>query len=448
MDKKEGIFSVQSLNTEVNENKFGSLNLRELRNILYERNEGIFEQKNVNRIKKINKWPTSFEQKNYSITESSTNVNEGSSVTFTINSQYVRDYDEVYYEIESVTGTVTVNDFTDNTLSGNLIILNDSTNITKTLTSDVTTEGTESFVVKIYDNSNKDNLLLSSNTVVIGDTSLENISVEYIVLGGGGGGGGGTRYRGGGGSGGLVYGSTTLQKSVEYTVTIGAGGVGPSGGDGSNGGQSYFGPLLGRGGGGGGSTGNGLAGGSGGGGGSRVPKTSGGSAQQPGTNPIGTNRGFAGGAGGSNFPGQFAGGGGGGTAGAGGPTAQGPAATQFRLLGGSGGNGTSISYTGTSITYGGGGGGSALTYGGAGGSGGGGAGGPPAGQNGTNNLGGGGGGSYPSKGGNGGSGVVVVAYTDTNGAATISPGLSYTEPSRSGYRVYRFTAGTGTITFN
>jgi hypothetical protein len=25
--------------------------------------------------------------------------------------------------------------------------------------------------------------------------------------------------------------------------------------------------------------------------------------------------------------------------------------------------------------------------------------------------------------------------------------LSYTQPSRAGYRVYRFTAGTGTITF-
>jgi hypothetical protein len=43
---------------------------------------------------------------------------------------------------------------------------------------------------------------------------------------------------------------------------------------------------------------------------------------------------------------------------------------------------------------------------------------------------------------------VVIAYPDTYPAPTaISGGLTYTQPTRSGYRVYRFTAGTGTITF-
>ena len=49
--------------------------------------------------------------------------------------------------------------------------------------------------------------------------------------------------------------------------------------------------------------------------------------------------------------------------------------------------------------------------------------------------------------GAGGSGVVVLAYQNTYPTLTISGGLTYTEPSRSGYRVYRFTAGTGTVTF-
>jgi hypothetical protein len=30
---------------------------------------------------------------------------------------------------------------------------------------------------------------------------------------------------------------------------------------------------------------------------------------------------------------------------------------------------------------------------------------------------------------------------------TIGSGLTYNQPTRAGYRVYRFTAGTGTITF-
>jgi hypothetical protein len=52
------------------------------------------------------------------------------------------------------------------------------------------------------------------------------------------------------------------------------------------------------------------------------------------------------------------------------------------------------------------------------------------------------------RGGLGGSGVVIIAYPDTYPAiSSIGGGLSYTQPSRAGYRVYRFTAGTGTITF-
>jgi hypothetical protein len=48
----------------------------------------------------------------------------------------------------------------------------------------------------------------------------------------------------------------------------------------------------------------------------------------------------------------------------------------------------------------------------------------------------------------GGDGVVVIAYPDTYPAPTsISGGLTYDQPTRSGYRVYRFTAGTGTISW-
>jgi hypothetical protein len=46
----------------------------------------------------------------------------------------------------------------------------------------------------------------------------------------------------------------------------------------------------------------------------------------------------------------------------------------------------------------------------------------------------------------GSSGVVVIAYPDTFPALSSINGLTYDEPSRAGYRVYRFTAGSGTIT--
>jgi hypothetical protein len=41
---------------------------------------------------------------------------------------------------------------------------------------------------------------------------------------------------------------------------------------------------------------------------------------------------------------------------------------------------------------------------------------------------------------------VIIAYSNTFAApVSISGGLTYDQPTRSGYRVYRFTAGTGTI---
>jgi hypothetical protein len=61
---------------------------------------------------------------------------------------------------------------------------------------------------------------------------------------------------------------------------------------------------------------------------------------------------------------------------------------------------------------------------------------------------GGGGGSY-SSGYQGGSGVVIIAYPDAFAALSGFSGLTYSvsTTSRPGYRVYTFTAGTGTVTF-
>jgi hypothetical protein len=41
-----------------------------------------------------------------------------------------------------------------------------------------------------------------------------------------------------------------------------------------------------------------------------------------------------------------------------------------------------------------------------------------------------------------------LAYPDWAPALTIGAGLTYDEPTRAGFRVYRFTQGTGTVTFN
>ena len=99
---------------------------------------------------------------------------------------------------------------------------------------------------------------------------------------------------------------------------------------------------------------------------------------------------------------------------------------------GAGGPGVTLTITGSSVTY---------------------AAGSPGVSNyadygpGAANTGNGGGGTgqftYTAE-NSGGSGIVVIAYPDTFGAATCTG--TYDEPTRTGYRVYRFT-GSGTITF-
>jgi hypothetical protein len=68
--------------------------------------------------------------------------------------------------------------------------------------------------------------------------------------------------------------------------------------------------------------------------------------------------------------------------------------------------------------------------------------------NGTVNTGGGAGGNGGFNGSaSGGSGIVIIAYPNTYAAATLT-NLTYTQPTRSGYRVYQITASSaGTITF-
>jgi hypothetical protein len=220
----------------------------------------------------------------------------------------------------------------------------------------------------------------------------------------------------------LLSGTATLNPTLSYTVTVGAGGIGgaATGGsgtsgasDGGNGNSSVFNAITASGGGGGGAgdSRNGLSGASGGGGAGRFASTGGAAS------PAG--QGNAGGSA-SGTASNYFGGGGGGSSSAG--TTGANQTSNFT----SGGNGTASSISGTSVTYAGGGGGSSYGIGvavvGLGGSGGGGAGGYSSdsglgtGTAGTANLGGGGGGGANgpgggnSAGGSGGSGVVIISY--------------------------------------
>lgn len=258
-------------------------------------------------------------------------------------------------------------------------------------------------------------------------------NTEYLLVAGGGGGGAQNTANGGGSGGGVLSGSLTLSSYTAYDITIGAGGE--SNLPGSN--TVAF-SLTALGGSAGGTSGPGAGG--------NFTNLGGPSAAQfnaggNGDWAIGSSKATDG-----KSDGLRAGGGGG----AGGAVAG---------RSGSGGSGV-MSYISNSPAYkmySGGGGGSqysALGAPGLGGLGGGGAGANQSsvGVSGTANTGGGGGGQYSGGlgAGTGGSGVVVVACpVSTDIAVTVSNTLTYTvdTTSRTGYRVYTFTSGYGTVTF-
>lgn len=306
------------------------------------------------------------------------------------------------------------------------------------------TQTTYSFTVNISDGINPS---ISRSFSII--SSPVPAPLEVLVVAGGG--GGGCDRAGGGGAGGLIYSSAYSLSSRQALVTVGTGGAGSTSdtSKGVNGNNSVFLNQTAVGGGGGGSENSksGASGGSGG-GASYGEGVSGGAGT--------AGQGNRGGNGKVSGAGRSPGGGGG-------AGAQGTDAADNTRI--NGGIGLQYSITGTSTYYAGGGGagdnrdGAGNAIGGFGGLGGGGNGGQnysssgadTNGSPGTDGLGGGGGGGSTSDAGigaKGGDGTVIIAYPDTFAPLTNIPGtLTYNQPTRAGYRVYRFTAGSGTITF-
>lgn len=276
------------------------------------------------------------------------------------------------------------------------------------------------------------------------------ISDILVVAGGGG---GGFDQGGGGGAGGLLYlTSQSLTYGTTHSLTIGGGGSAAPNANtspGSKGANSVFGLLATAFGGGGGNSyaAVGSTTNNGSGGGANVTSGTG--------NPGTAGQGYRGG----NLSGSADGGSGGGGAGATGqdktvytnPSAGG-VGLAYTTIGAATSSGQNVSGV---YYFAGGGGGSMRTNGygrGAGGYGGGGTGGDlrnVAATNATANTGGGGGGSdldYTGI-GSGGSGIIVVKYPDTYpDLTTIAVGLTYTKYVTGGFKYYKFTSGTGTVT--
>lgn len=106
----------------------------------------------------------------YTILPSSTLVNEGSTVTFTVTTTAIPDNTTLYY---TTTGTAEAADFSDNTLTGSVVINNNTATITKTIVNDFTVgEGAETFALQLRETSVSGTIVATSSTVSITDSSV------------------------------------------------------------------------------------------------------------------------------------------------------------------------------------------------------------------------------------------------------------------------------------
>lgn len=109
----------------------------------------------------------------YELSQTTTALDEGSSVVFTLTTVNVAPLTTFYWEVVTVSGTISGSDFTIGTSTGTFS--SNSSGIasqTLTLSNDYATEGTESFQFRVRIDSPSGEIVATSNTVTITDTSL------------------------------------------------------------------------------------------------------------------------------------------------------------------------------------------------------------------------------------------------------------------------------------
>ena len=104
------------------------------------------------------------------IAESTTSVDEGGSVTFTISGSNIPD-GTYYYTIYEEDGTIASTDFNPANLNGSFSVSNNNGSITITIAEDITSEGPDQFKIQIRTGSISGTVIAESNAITINDTS-------------------------------------------------------------------------------------------------------------------------------------------------------------------------------------------------------------------------------------------------------------------------------------
>lgn len=109
----------------------------------------------------------------YAIAPNITSVNEGGAVTFTVTTTGLPNGTVLFWSTNTVSGTVNTADFSDAVLTGSVTINSNTGSVTRTLTNDVDTEGSESFQLQLRTESVSGTVVATSATVTINDTSSD-----------------------------------------------------------------------------------------------------------------------------------------------------------------------------------------------------------------------------------------------------------------------------------
>lgn len=107
----------------------------------------------------------------YAISASTTLVDEGYTVTFTVTTTGVSNGTVLYWTTLETSGTVSASDFTDASLSGSFTVNSNSGIIARTIVSDRSTEGLDAFKIQVRTTSTSGTIVATSDNVVINDTS-------------------------------------------------------------------------------------------------------------------------------------------------------------------------------------------------------------------------------------------------------------------------------------
>jgi hypothetical protein len=111
----------------------------------------------------------------YSLSPNVTSVNEAASVVFTVSTSNVTDNTTLYW---STSGSTAAADFTDSSTTGTVVIVSNTGTITRTLSGEHVTEGSETFSLSLRTGSTAGPIVANSTaSVTVNDTSIETYQV-------------------------------------------------------------------------------------------------------------------------------------------------------------------------------------------------------------------------------------------------------------------------------